>query len=133
MRRASSLWRPSPRRTRISDCRASDRATSSPSPSGRGRGEGTLHFLSHFSISVEGGLFYKYLLISSYSPFFNKDINHGHPDPSVMIAPHPTPLPGGEGTSDANFRLFATASSLPVCHRLPGYSFRPTSGSPKRG
>ncbi len=24
-----------------------------------------------------------------------------------MIAPHLNPLPGGEGTSDANFRLFA--------------------------
>ncbi len=27
-------------------------------------------------------------------------------------APHPNPLPGGEGTSDANFRLFANPSGV---------------------
>ncbi len=38
-------------------------------------------------------------------------------EPDAINAPHPNPLPGGEGTSDANFRLFAVSSSLPVGHR----------------
>ncbi len=33
-------------------------------------------------------------------------------EPDAINAPHPNPLPGGEGTSDANFRLFATPSYL---------------------
>ncbi len=45
-------------------------------------------------------------------------------EPDAINAPHPTPLPGGEGTSDANFRLFATASDSgekndPVRNRSP--------------